>query len=136
MNDVEMNSADLVRLLYDTDKSVRNAATAELGNRGYEGFAAALSLLSDESWVVRYRACEIIGMTKHSEAFPILLDALADSSDHVRYMAVKGLGTFEDPRALPEIIRMLEDENPFVRRIARKVATKLSETSSTSKREI
>jgi HEAT repeat protein len=136
MGDVEKSSADLVRLLYDADKSVRNAATMDLGNRGYEGFTVALSLLADESWVVRYRACEIIGMTKQLEAFPILLETLADSSSHVRYMAVKGLGIFEDSRALPEIVRMLEDENPFVRRIARKVATKLSETSSPSKREM
>ncbi|MDE2443104.1 MAG: HEAT repeat domain-containing protein [Methanocorpusculum sp.] len=129
MSDAEKNSADLVRLLYDTDKSVRNAAAIELGSRGAEGFAAALPLLSDASWIVRYRACEIIGMTKQPEAFPVLLKTLADPRDHVRYMAVKGLGTLGDSRALPEIVRMLEDENPFVQRIAGKVAAELSKIS-------
>ena len=53
MIDAEMSTADLVRLLYNADKSVRNSAAIELGNRGAEGFAAALPLLSDESWVNR-----------------------------------------------------------------------------------
>ncbi|MDR0438650.1 MAG: HEAT repeat domain-containing protein [Methanocalculaceae archaeon] len=129
MIDEEVSSSDLVCLLYDVDKSVRNTATIELGTRGSDGFLAALPLLSDESWIIRYRACEIIGMTKQLETFPMLLEMLADPSDHVRYMAVKGLGIFGDPRALPEIIHMLKDENQFVRHIAWKVATKLSEPS-------
>ena len=129
MIDAEMSTADLVRLLYNADKSVRNSAAIELGSRGAEGFAAALTLLSDESWVVRYRACEIIGMTKQPEGFSVLLKTLSDPRDHVRYMAVKGLGIFGDPRALPEVTRMQDDENPFVQRIAGKVAAELSERS-------
>jgi len=129
MSDAEKSSSDLVCLLYEADKSVRNAATVELGNRGAEGFAAALPLLSDTSWVVRYRACEIIGMTKQPEAFSVLRETLADPRDHVRYMAVKGLGIFGDARALPDVVRMQEDENPFVRRIAEKVAAELSKNS-------
>ena len=70
MSDVEKSSADLVRLLYAEDKAVRNAAAKELGSRGAEGFAVAVPLLADASWVVRYRACEIIGMTRQTEAFP------------------------------------------------------------------
>jgi HEAT repeat protein len=129
MNDGEKSSEDLVCLLYNVDKSVRNAATTELGNRGFDGFKVAFPLLSDESWVIRYRACEIIGMTKQLETFPMLLEMLTDPSDHVRYMAVKGLGIFGDPRALPDIIHMLEDENQFVRHIAWKVVMILSEPS-------
>ncbi|HJJ97058.1 MAG TPA: HEAT repeat domain-containing protein [Methanocorpusculum sp.] len=126
MSDAEKSSADLVRLLYAEDKAVRNAAAKELGSRGAEGFAAAVPLLADASWVIRYRACEIIGMTRQPEAFPVLLKMLGDPRDHVRYMAVKGLGILGDARALPDVIRMQEDENPFVRRIAGKVAEDLS----------
>ncbi|MCZ0863186.1 HEAT repeat domain-containing protein [Methanocorpusculum vombati] len=126
MSDAEKSSADLVRLLYAEDKAVRNAAAKELGSRGMEGFAAAVPLLADVSWVVRYRACEIIGMTRQPEAFPVLLRMLSDPRDHVRYMAVKGLGILGDSRALPDVIRMQEDENPFVRRIAGKIAADLS----------
>ena len=126
MSDIEKSSADLVRLLYAEDKAVRNAAAKELGSRGAEGFAAAVPLLADASWVVRYRACEIIGMTRQTEAFPVLLRVLSDPRDHVRYMAVKGLGILGDIRALPAVVRMQEDENPFVRRIAGKVAEELS----------
>lgn len=126
MSDAEKSSADLVRLLYAEDKAVRNAAAKELGSRGMEGVAAAVPLLADASWVVRYRACEIIGMTRQPEAFPVLLRMLSDPRDHVRYMAVKGLGILGDSRALPDVIRMQEDENPFVRRIAGKVAADLS----------
>lgn len=126
MSDAEKSSADLARRLYDADKVVRNAAAKELGSRGAEGFAAALPLLADASWVVRYRACEIIGMTRQPEAFPVLLETLSDPRDHVRYMAVKGLGILGDVRALPDVVRMQEDENPFVRRIAGNVAAELS----------
>lgn len=126
MSNAQKSSAELVHLLYDADKTVRNAAATKLGHRGHEGFAAAVPLLSDASWVVRYRACEIIGMTQLPEAFPVLLKTLADPRDHVRYMAVKGLGILGDVRALPEIVRMQEDKNPFVQRMAGKVAAELS----------
>ena len=130
MSDAEKrSSADLVHLLYDVDKVVRKAAAKELGTRGAEGFATALPLLADASWVVRYRACEIIGMTRQPEAFPVLLETLSDSCDHLRYMAVKGLGILGDVRALPHVVRMHEDENPFVQRIAVKVAAELSKIS-------
>ncbi|HJJ98878.1 MAG TPA: HEAT repeat domain-containing protein [Methanocorpusculum sp.] len=121
-----MSSESLVRLLYAEDKTVRNAAAMELGSRGVDGFEAAVPLLADASWVVRYRACEVIGMTRLPEAFPVLLRLLSDPRDHVRYMAVKGLGILGDVRALPDVVRMQEDENPFVRRIAGKVAADLS----------
>ncbi len=126
MSDSSKTCGDLVALLYNPDKSVRNAAAVELGRRGHDGFSAALPLLGDEAWVVRYRACEIIGMTKLPEAYPVLIAALDDSRDHVRYMAVKGLGLLGDVRALPVVVKMQEDENPFVRRIAGTVAGELA----------
>ncbi|MDV0444295.1 HEAT repeat domain-containing protein [Methanorbis rubei] len=126
MSDSAKTILELAAMLHNPDKSVRNAAAIELGSRGHDGFLAALPLLEDESWVVRYRACEIIGMTKVPEAYPVLLQILQDPRDHVRYMAVKGLGLLGDVRALPEVVRMQQDENPFVRRIAGKVAGELS----------
>lgn len=129
MSEEEKSTAELVCLIYDTDKTVRNAAAMELGRRGHEGFAAALPLMADESWVIRYRACEIIGMTKLPEAYSVLVDTLADPRDHVRYMAVKGLGILGDIRALTPVLQMLKDENPFVQRMAQKVVGELSNTS-------
>ncbi|HJJ90761.1 MAG TPA: HEAT repeat domain-containing protein [Methanocorpusculum sp.] len=127
MNYAEKSSEELVHLLYTEDKISRNAATKELGKRGKEGFALAVPLLADASWIIRYRACEILGLTRQMEALPIFLKILVDPCDHVRYMAVKGLGILGDFHALPALNHMLDDENPFVRRIARKVVTDLSQ---------
>ncbi|MDR3102205.1 MAG: HEAT repeat domain-containing protein [Methanocalculaceae archaeon] len=126
MCDSQRSPTELTVLLYDPEKCVRSAAAQELGRLGRSGFAAVRPLLADASWVVRYRACEAVGMIKLPEAYQVLLETLADPHGHVRYMAVKGLGLLGDARALPDVQQLLEDENPFVRRIAKKVARDLS----------
>lgn len=127
MTDSARTIAELTALLADPEKSVRNAAAKELGSRGREGFTAVLPLLDDASWVVRYRACEVVGMTGCAEAYPVLARMLADSRDHVRYMAVKGLGNLGNRTALPAVLEMQKDENPFVRRVAAVAAAQLSQ---------
>lgn len=126
MTDSARTIRDLTALLYDPDKSVRNAAALELGSRGREGFHAVIPLLDDVSWVVRHRACEVVGMTKCAEAYPVLVRMLEDARDHVRYMAVKGLGNLGNRDALPAVLAMQKDANPFVQRIATTAAAQLS----------
>jgi HEAT repeat protein len=100
------------------DKAVRNTAAQNLAASGDEAVPLILPLLDDESWVLRYRACEILGLMKNPANNSCLQRKLTDEKDHVRYMAVKGLGLSEDPAAVPAIIPMLSDENNFVRRIS------------------
>lgn len=108
---------DCIARLYDSDKKVRNDAARTLAGHGPDVLPLVLPLLDNESWVIRYRACEVLGLLKDPACSPHLLGRLHDSRDHVRYMAVKGLGLLGDRAAVPVIIPMLNDENPFVRRI-------------------
>lgn len=103
--------------LSDPDKSIRNEASHALAGYGIESLPLVVPLLENESWVIRYRACEVLGLLQNSACSPYLFEKLHDSRDHVRYMAVKGLGLLGDKTAVPVIIPMLEDENPFVRRM-------------------
>ena len=108
---------DSIALLYNPDKNIRHQAARTLAGYGTDILPLILPLLNNESWLIRYRACEILGLLKDPACSPHLLSKLHDPRDHVRYMAVKGLGLLGDPAAVPAVIPMLSDENPFVRRI-------------------
>lgn len=109
---------DCLADLHSPDKSVRNAATQTLAALGDAAVPLIVPLLDEDSWVLRYRACEVLGLIKNPENNFHLIRKLTDEKDHVRYMAVKGLGLSGDVSVVREIIPMLKDENNFVRRVS------------------
>lgn len=107
----------LAALLRDSDKGVREQATAALARSGQQGFAIISGLITDTDWKVRYRACEALGLMHEMNAVPFLIRALDDEKDHVRYMAAKSLGLIGDHHAIRALIGRINDENKFVRKI-------------------
>lgn len=110
----------LIAALRDDEKQVRNAAADALGSIGESAIPQISVLLTDQWWIVRYRACEALSMMKTISVYPHLQYALSDERDHVRYMAAKGLMNLRNPSAIPDLIPLLQDENPYVRAMAEK----------------
>lgn len=108
----------LIGALRDENKEVRRVSTEILSTAGESAIAPLAALLRDEWWVVRYRACEALGMMKNPLAYPSIRSAISDEKDHVRYMAAKGIGTLGISAAASDLAMLLEDENPYVRRMA------------------
>lgn len=109
---------ELIKAMRNEEKSIRKDAAEILGTRGEEAIAPLAALLGDEWWVVRYRACEALGLMMLPDTYPHLCAAVSDERDHVRYMAAKGLGRLGMPEGAYELAPLLEDENPYVRRMA------------------
>ncbi|WP_460373532.1 HEAT repeat domain-containing protein [Methanocalculus sp. MC3] len=109
---------ELIEALRNEDKNIRKDAAEILGSLGEEAIAPLSALLGDEWWVVRYRACEALGLMEKPDAYPYLRAAVSDERDHVRYMAAKGLGRLGIPEAASDLEPLLEDENPYVRKMA------------------
>jgi len=116
---------ELIKALRNEDKNIRKDAAEILGAIGEEAIAPLAALLGDEWWVVRYRACEALGLMKETDAYPHLRAAVSDERDHVRYMAAKGLGRLAIPKAAEDLEPLLEDENPYVRKMAAESITRL-----------
>ncbi|MDO9538709.1 MAG: HEAT repeat domain-containing protein [Methanocalculus sp.] len=110
----------LIAALRDDEKQVRNAAARSLGSIGESAVPQISALLTDQWWVIRYRACEALSMMENSSVYPYLQSALSDERDHVRYMAAKGLMNLRIPSAIPDLMPLLQDENPYVRAMAEK----------------
>ncbi|NYT04773.1 MAG: HEAT repeat domain-containing protein [Methanomicrobiales archaeon] len=109
---------NLIRALRSGGKEERNRVTRCLVRIGTPAVSSLVALLSDENWVLRYRAAEALGGIGDAAGVPALVTALSDPKDHVRYMAAKGLVGFADARAEHQLIRLLGDENPYVRSMA------------------
>lgn len=118
---------ELIKALRSEDKNIRKNAAEILGSIGEEAIAPLADLLGDERWVVRYRACEALGLMEKPDAYPHLRAAVSDERDHVRYMAAKGLGRLRIPEAAPDLAPLLEDENPYVRKMAAESIARLRE---------
>ena len=121
MNFKDIDIPELIHLLCNPSKQIRNDATNELISRGIYGFNAVKDLTFDKSWIIRYRACEIIGTINTPDAYSILKRMLKDPKDHVRYMAIKGIASLNNTDCYSHVLRMKYDINPFVRRIAEKI---------------
>lgn len=116
-----MSQESPLSLLTSPDKSVRAQASADLAAAGKSGAEQVLLLLSDKNWILRYRACEVIGNAGCREYAGYLIPLLTDEKDHVRYMAVKSLGKLNCRLEIKKIQERLSDENPFVVRITKEV---------------
>jgi HEAT repeat protein len=65
--------------------------------------------LSDQHWVQRRHAVELLGKTMDRRAVPILLRALRDEHPNVRVSTVRSLAEVGDPAALPALRVALAD---------------------------
>lgn len=108
----------LIRALRAGDKAERERVSRALALAGKVAVVPLLSLLDDESWIIRYRAAEALGRIRDPRAVLPLITTLTDKKDHVRYMAAKALCRFTDGRAEEPLIVLLDDPNVYVRRMA------------------
>lgn len=104
--------------LRNLDKDVRAVATCNLIGIGSSALPALMKLLSDDEWVIRYRAAEALGGIRDTRTIGALILLTTDQKDHVRYMATKALSQMQDPRMVPVLIRMLCDDHIYTRKIA------------------
>ncbi|MDO5845715.1 MAG: HEAT repeat domain-containing protein [Methanocorpusculum sp.] len=116
-----MSTSEYLALLYSDDKSVRAEAAKNLAGLGSEGVTAVCPLLSSENWVLRYRACEILGLSGCRDAALLLVPYLSDANDHVRYMAAKSIGRIGNPSFAERIRPLAADANPYVSRMANSI---------------
>lgn len=107
----------LIQGLYASEKEARARAGWELIRVGSPAVEGLLTCLSDDIWVVRYRAAEALGEIGDGRSCEPLTAALADPKDHVRYMAAKSLGKMGTSAAKEQLVPLLHDENEYVRRI-------------------
>jgi len=117
--------SEAVKRLRHPDKREREKAVEVCVAAGRPAIPVVRPLLSDPSWVVRYRAAEIIGRIGGEEAPGLLIPLLKDEKDHVRYMAVRGLCRCADASVIPEILPRCSDGNEFVRAMAQQAIEKL-----------
>lgn len=104
--------------LHDPDKKVRTQNMVNLIHSGVSAIPGLLSLIDDESWVIRYRVAEALGGIRDKGTTDSLIHLTFDEKDHVRYMATKSLGMFQESRLTPVLIRMLSDDHSYTRKIA------------------
>jgi HEAT repeat protein len=107
----------LVEGLYGPDKAERAKCMDGLVECGKTAVMPLINLLDDDSWVIRYRAAEALGLIGDERAITALTGSLCDEKDHVRYMAAKGLGMFGKRESSISLIPLLRDENEYVRKI-------------------
>lgn len=107
----------LIQDLYAPEKETRARATRELIDVGAPAVEGLLACLSDDLWVVRYRAAEALGEIGDPRSCDALIAALGDQKDHVRYMSAKSLGKMSACGAKDQLVPLLDDENEYVRRI-------------------
>lgn len=108
----------LIRELHDEDKDKRKEAMEALVECGNSALIPLIDLLYDDSWVIRYRAAEALGLIGDERSTGPLTLLLKDEKDHVRYMAAKGLGYIGQPASSISLIPLLKDENEYVRKMA------------------
>ena len=108
----------LIEGLYGPDKAERAKCMEGLVECGKPAALPLINLLDDDSWVIRYRAAEALGLIGDDRAVTALTASLNDEKDHVRYMAAKSLGMFGKKESSISLLPLLRDENEYVRKIA------------------
>lgn len=120
----------LIEGLYGPDKAERAKCMEELVGCGKTAVLPLINLLDDDSWVIRYRAAEALGLIGDERAVTSLTVSLNDEKDHVRYMSAKSLGMFGMKESSISLIPLLRDENEYVRRITAVSLGKIGFSSS------
>lgn len=111
----------LLKILGDDDSDLRAAATQALANIGDQtACAAAVALLNDSDFRVRYHAIALLKRAKYSAGAAAVLQCLEkDPSPSVRANAIQCLGALRATNAIPAIRRAAQD--PDLRPVAEEV---------------
>ncbi len=105
----------LIRLLRDSDRAVREAATSSLTSLGQPAVLSLGFCLNDPNLEVQEAAASILGVIADEQVFEPLLSALLNPNWIVRMSAAKGLSRIKDPRSIDTFILLLQDKVPAVR---------------------
>jgi cyclophilin family peptidyl-prolyl cis-trans isomerase/HEAT repeat protein len=108
LNDPDVASADLVRMLGDREARVRRRAALAIGHVGLAaGVAPLLELLKDPDPEVKQMAAFAIGLIGDKSGRDPLIASLGDPSPIVQGSAAEALGLIADPSAADAIGRMV-----------------------------
>jgi len=107
----------LLKLVEDSDSSVRKSAVSALGAIGSEAaIPGLLKLLEDSDSYVRRMAADALGAIGDDQAIPGLLKLLLEHSDlYVRWMAANALGKIGGEQAISRLLKLLEHSDFYVR---------------------
>ena len=121
----------LVKLLGDTDGSVRQAAVGALNSIGSTRMPdLTRALLSDPEPLVRESAAKIAGYFGYVECADLLIERCRDDDERVRRAAVEHLPFLEDTRVVAELSRVISEDTPRVRAAAALAMASLDDRSS------
>jgi len=115
-----------VDLLCRPEKEERARGVEACVSAGTAVIPAIIPLLTDPSWVARYRAAEVIGRIGEDRAPSLLVPLLSDEKDHVRYMAAKGLCRCGDSSVISHLEALTRDTNDYVRAMADRAIREIS----------
>jgi HEAT repeat protein len=105
----------LLKLVEDSDSSVRRRAAEALGKIGdSQAIPGLFKLVEDSDYSVRSSAAEALGKIGDSQAIPGLLKLVEDSDYSVRSRAADALGKIGDSQAIPELLKLVEDSDSYV----------------------
>src|SRR5262245_26493552 len=108
LKDLESPSADLIRLLNDSQARVRRRAALAIGRVGLPaGVPPLLMSLGDNEPEVRQMAAFALGLIGDRQARDPLVMSLADPSPLVQGSAVEALGLIGDPSAAAAVGRLV-----------------------------
>jgi arylsulfatase A-like enzyme len=104
-------TAEIIRLLDDTDEAVSTAAALALGELGNpQGQDLLRDALYDDDPSIRDRAARALGELGDRAAVPVLIEALGRDDLKVREHAIRLLGRLGDPRATEALIEILAED--------------------------
>ncbi|MCY7385999.1 MAG: HEAT repeat domain-containing protein [Microcoleus sp. CAN_BIN18] len=106
----------LVKLVEDSNYSVRRSAADALGAIGSEAaISGLLKLVEHSDYYVRRSVAYALGNIGSEAAISGLLKLVEHSDYYVRWSAAGALGKIGDKKAIPGLLKLLEDSNPYVR---------------------
>ena len=116
---LEAAVSGLIKLLEDSEESVREAAAFALGEIGSDTATSGLiKLLEDSEESVREAAAFALGEIGSDTATSGLIKLLKDSEEFVREAAALALGEIGSDTATSGLIKLLKDSEEFVREAA------------------
>lgn len=109
---------ELIDALSDNDGGVQTAAVLALKGYGERVVPRLIDALDSDDNILRYKAIEVLGQLKSSEAIPKLINALDDPDDGVRRIAIGSLGDMRVPNLTDKLVEALADSEAHVRSAA------------------
>jgi len=119
----------LISLLNDESRDVRNNAESSLVKIGEPAVETLVSALNNDNWRVRWHSAEILGEIGDKRGVKPLIDALNDHNNAVRSNASIALGEIGQP-AVETIIKALNSHNWQLRWQLVEILGEIGDTSS------